>query len=89
MMPGYLVTPPYTAVGVPLTPTGDVAATNVQDGIAELSSEKATVSSVTTVQNNVNTVQNNVTTVQNNLNTVNSNLSAQISSVEGVALLGL
>lgn len=34
------------ASGVTLTPTGDVAATNVQDGIAELASEKATTASV-------------------------------------------
>jgi len=67
-MPGYLTIPPYNASGIPLTPTGDVSATNVQDGIAELSSEKATVSA---------------------LNIVENNLLQQISSVEGVALLGL
>jgi len=67
-MPGYLIIPPYNASEVPLAPTGDVSATNVQDGIAELSSEKATVLSLTTAENN---------------------LSEQISSVEGVALLGL
>jgi len=67
-MPGYLTTPPYGASGVSLTPTGDVSATNVQDGIAELSSEKATASS---------------------LNSVENSILDKISSVEGVALLGL
>lgn len=81
-MPGYLIVPPYTAIGIPMTPTGDIAATNVQDAMAEIASEKATTGSVSTVQTNVNTVQTN-------LDTVNNNLSAQISSVEGIALLGL
>lgn len=67
-MPGYLAIPAFNASGVPLTPTGDVSATTVQSGIAELATEKATVGSVTALQNN---------------------LSAQISAVEGIALLGL
>ncbi len=74
-MPGYLAVPPYTAIGVPMSPTGDISATDVQSAMAEIASEKATTTSVTTLQNN--------------LNSVNSTLSAQISSVEGVALLGL
>lgn len=74
-MPGYLTIPPYTAIGIPMTPTGDIAATNVQDAMTEIASEKATTGSVSTVQTNVDTV--------------NNNLSAQISSVEGLALLGL
>lgn len=49
-MPGYLVVPPYNASGVPLTPTGDVSATNVQNAIAELSSEKATVVDLNSVE---------------------------------------
>jgi hypothetical protein len=74
-MPGYLIVPPYIAAGVPMSPTGDISATDVQSAMAEIASEKATTTSVTTLQNN--------------LNSVNSTLSAQISSVEGVALLGL
>ena len=58
-----------------MSPTGDISATDVQSAMAEIASEKATTTSVTTLQNN--------------LNSVNSTLSAQISSVEGVALLGL
>ena len=67
-MPGYLVSPQYNAESVYMTPVGDISSTNLQDAMSEISSEKATVSSV---------------------NTINSNLSNQISSVEGVALLGL
>ena len=75
-MPGYArPTSIFSAAEVFILPTGDISASNLQDALVEIASEKATVSSVTTVQNN--------------LNTVNTNLSSQISSVEGVALLGL
>jgi hypothetical protein len=75
-MPGYArPTSIFSAAEVSILPTGDISASNLQDALVEIASEKATVSSVTTVQNN--------------LNTVNTNLSSQISSVEGVALLGL
>lgn len=67
-MPGYLIIPPANASGILMNATGDIAATNVQDAMAEIASEKATVAS---------------------LNSINNTLSAQISSVEGVALLGL
>lgn len=62
-MPGYLVGPTAIAIAsdVVSSPTGDVVATNVQNAIAELAAEKATVAAV----------------------------AAAISSVEGVALLGL
>lgn len=56
-MPGYLVNPIALASNITSSVTGDVSATNVQDAIAELASEKATV--------------------------------AALSSVEGIALLGL
>jgi hypothetical protein len=38
-MPGYLISPIYTASEIPLTPTGNVFSTNVQDGISELDKE--------------------------------------------------
>ena len=75
-MPGYArPTSILAAQNVVVLPTGDISATNLQDALAEIASEKATALSVTTVQNN--------------LTSTNTNLSAQISSVEGVALLGL
>lgn len=75
-MPGYArPTSIISAQEIIVLPTGDISATNLQDALAEIASEKATASSVTTVQNN--------------LTSTNTNLSAQISSVEGVALLGL
>ena len=49
---GWYLQPAPTITGaaaaqITLTPTGDVSATNVQDGIAELASEKATVTALT------------------------------------------
>lgn len=43
----------HAASAIGLTPTGDVAATTVQAGIAELAAEKATAASVTAVQTSV------------------------------------
>ena len=54
-MPGYLVNPLLDSRAITVLATGDISATNLQDALAEIASEKATVLSVTTVQNNLNT----------------------------------
>jgi hypothetical protein len=41
-----------TASNLTVTPTGDVSSTNIQDAIAELASEKATVQSVSAISSN-------------------------------------
>jgi hypothetical protein len=99
-MPGYLAIPPYTATGVPMTPTGDISATNVQSAMTEIASEKATLASPTftgTVvlpsTTSIGTVSNTelgyidgvTSAVQTQINTVSNNLT----SIEALAMLGL
>lgn len=60
-MPGYLIIPPYNATGVPMTPTGDISATDVQSAMTEIASEKATVSSVNSLNS---TLSNQISSVE-------------------------
>ena len=80
-MPGYArPTNILTAQEIVVTPTGDISSTNLQAALTEISSEKATMSSLTAVSSSV-------ITIQNNLNITSSNLANEISSANSLALL--
>lgn len=67
-MPGYLITPIAEAASIPIVPSGNITANNLQDAITQLDTNKAQNSAVSASV---------------------SSLNENISSVEGVALLGL
>ena len=74
-MPGYLVDPIANAANIPILPSGNITANNLQSAIYELDSNKPQASAVSASISNVSA----------SVSTLNTN----ISSVEGVALLGL
>ena len=78
-MPGYLITPIAEAAAIPIVPSGNITANNLQDAITQLDTNKAQQSALSA----------SVTTLNNNLSASVSALNTDISSVEGVALLGL
>lgn len=92
-MPGYLIVPPYTAAGVPMTPTGDISATNVQSAMAEIASEKATLASPTftgtVVLPSTTSIGNVSNTELGYIDGVTSSVQNQITSIEALAMLGL
>lgn len=92
-MPGYLIVPPYNASGVPMTPTGDISATNVQSAMAEIASEKATLVSPTftgtVVLPSTTSIGNVSNTELGYIDGVTSSVQNQITSIEALAMLGL
>ena len=92
-MPGYLIVPPYTATGVPMTPTGDISATDVQSAMAEIASEKATLASPTftgtVVLPSTTSIGNVSNTELGYIDGVTSSVQNQITSIEALAMLGL
>jgi hypothetical protein len=67
-MPGYLITPIAEASSIPVVPSGNITASNLQDALQQLDTNKAETTAVSASV---------------------SSLNENISSVEGVALLGL
>ena len=78
-MPGYLITPIAEAAAIPIVPSGNITASNLQDALYQLDTDKAQNSSVSA----------SVSSLNENLSASVFELNANISSVEGVALLGL
>lgn len=54
----------HDASAISVTPTGNIAATDVQAALAELDSEKASNTALTTVQNDVSSLNGDVTTLE-------------------------
>lgn len=85
-MPGYLISPIAQAANIPILPSGNITANNLQSAIYQLDSIKPQSASVSA---SVSSVSASVTTLNNNLSASVSALNTNISSVEGVALIGL
>ena len=75
MMPGYLITPIAEAAAIPIVPSGNITANNLQDALYQLDTDKAQNSAVSASVSNISASV--------------SSLNENISSVEGVALIGL